>query len=291
MKSQKSKTLKYIFQLTIALLVGCIASIFLKVFCFALFKVPSGSMEPTLLVGDYILVNKQVPGPRIFKDWMFFRTGNWEMKRLKSWGSIKRNDVLVFNFPYSNDDYSHIAMDFNLHLVKRCIGMPGDTLYIEKGFNKVKSCTDTLGLYSNQLKLSNCADSTLDGFILSCMLYDSVHRWTIKKIGPIYIPKAHDSLRIDNKNIELYRKLITYETGKTITVKGDLMMLGSEALTSYVFTQNYYFMAGDNVFGSQDSRYWGLLPEDHIIGKVAIILKSKNEDTGKYRWDRFLKVL
>ena len=288
-KSRLQKVLKILLQVFVLILGSIILTIFLKVFCFASFKVPSGSMEPTLKTGDYIMVNKMILGPRIFKDWKFWADGNWEMKRLKGLRVIKRNEILVFNFPITNNRWDKIEMDFNAHYVKRCVGIPGDTFYIENGIYKVKGCTDTLGAYNNQLALSNIIDSTLNQFVFNCFPFDNIHHWTMKNFGPFYIPKAKDKIRIDNKNIELYRKMIVYETGKSIEVKNNAVMLGGKPLKEYIFKMNYYFMAGDYVMDSKDSRYWGLLPEDHIIGKVALIWKSVDESSEKYRWERMMK--
>jgi len=104
--------LKLFFRVFLLVLGSIILTIILKVFCFASFKVPSGSMEPTLKTGDYIIVNKLIFGPRIFKDWKFWADGNWEMKRLKGLRAIKRNEILVFNFPVVDNDWSKIEMDF-----------------------------------------------------------------------------------------------------------------------------------------------------------------------------------
>jgi len=248
-------------------------------------------MEPTLKTGDYIMVNKMILGPRVFKDWKFWANGNWEMKRLKGLRAIRRNEILVFNFPITNNDWSKVEMDFNAHYVKRCVGTPGDTFYIQNGLYKVKRSTDTLGAHCNQLDLSTMNDSTLNKVVFNCFPFDSIHHWTMKNFGPFYIPKAKDRIRIDYKNIELYRKMIVYETGKSIETKNNVITLGGKPLREYVFTMNYYFMAGDYVMDSKDSRYWGLLPEDHIIGKVALIWKSEDENTGRYRWERFFKGL
>jgi signal peptidase I len=67
--------------------------------------------------------------------------------------------------------------------------------------------------------------------------------------------------------------------------------LGDSIIREYTFKMNYYFMAGDYVFDSVDSRYWGLVPEDHIVGKAIFVWKSKDMATGKYRWKRFFKRL
>lgn len=289
MKSHLHKSLKTILQISLLIVGSVILTISLKVFCFASFKVPSGSMEPTLKTGDYIMVNKLVLGPRVFENWMFWQNGNWNMKRLKGYGQINRNEIVVFNFPITNNDRDKIEMDFNAHYVKRCVGIPGDTLSIENGFYKVKGCTDTLGVYINQSILSRQADSTIIPYVLKSISYDSVHNWTIKNLGPLYIPKANDTLQITCNNIELYKKMIVYETGKLVEVKRGIVLLGGQQLNDYSFKQNYYFMSGDWVLDSGDSRYWGLLPEDHIIGKVAFIWKSVDEKSSEYRWNRFFK--
>jgi signal peptidase I len=291
-KSRLQRVLKIALQVSVLILVSIILTVFLKVFCFASFKVPSGSMEPTLKTGDYILVNKMILGPRIFKDWRFWADGNWEMKRLKGLRAIKRNEILVFNFPITNNKWGHIEMDFNAHYVKRCVGIPGDSFYIRNGIYHVKGSTDTIGSYHNQLILSAMKDSLINKPVLESFPFGSnQYHWTIRNFGPIYIPKANDCLQIDCKNIELYRKMIVYETGKNIEVNHNEVTLGGKPLKKYVFKMNYYFMAGDYVLDSKDSRYWGLLPEDHIIGKVSLIWKSEDENTGKFRWERFMKGL
>jgi len=287
-KSHLQKIMKIVLQVSVMILGSIILTIFLKVFCFASFKVPSGSMEPTLKTGDYIMVNKMIFGPRIFKDWKFWADGNWEMKRLKGLRAIKRNEILVFNFPITDNRWDKIEMDFNAHYVKRCVGIPGDTFYIENGIYKVKGHFGKLGAYSNQVALSKSKDS-IPGMILNCYPFDSKYHWTIKNFGPFYIPKANDKLQINYKNIELYRKMIVYETGKSIEVKNDVVLLDGKPLKEYLVNMNYYFMAGDYILDSKDSRYWGLLPEDHIIGKVAIIWKSVDEGSGGYRWERMMK--
>jgi len=288
-KSRLQKVWKVALQVSVLILGSVILIVLFKVFCFASFKVPSGSMEPTLKTGDYIMVNKMILGPRIFKDWKFWQSGNWEMKRLKGLRDIRRNEILVFNFPITDNRWGKIEMDFNAHYVKRCVGIPGDTFYIENGIYKIKGSADTLGAYCNQEVLSATNDSTLNKFVLNCFPFGSIYHWTIRNFGPIYIPKANDRVRIDYKNIELYRKMIAYETGKSLEMNHNVIMLGGKPLKEYVFRMNYYFMAGDYVMDSKDSRYWGLLPEDHIIGKVSFIWKSEDENTGKFRWERFFK--
>ena len=172
--------------------------------------------------------------------------------------------------------------------MKRCVAVPGDTFFIENGIFKIQGLTDTLGYYQKQLLLSRTSDETFGKEIFNCFPYDTTYHWSIKHFGPLYIPGKGDILELNRQNIALYEPLIQYETHKTITLKEDQIFLDRELLSAYSFTQNYYFMAGDYVLGSQDSRYWGLLPEDFVVGKVALIWKSENPETGRYRWKRFL---
>ncbi|MDR1582348.1 MAG: S26 family signal peptidase, partial [Prevotellaceae bacterium] len=125
--------------------------------------------------------------------------------------------------------------------------------------------------------------------IYNCFPFDSAYNWNVKSFGPLYVPKKGDTIGIDSKNILLYRNLIRYETHCELRIENDTVWLGGEMLQTYAFRQNYYFMAGDRVFDSQDSRYWGLLPEDLIVGKAAVIWQSKDKQTGKRRWERCLK--
>lgn len=90
-------------------------------------------------------------------------------------------------------------------------------------------------------------------------------------------------------NIDLYKTLIEYETGSNIKITEEKIMLNDKIIKEYQFKNNYYFMAGDQVANSYDSRHWGLLPEDYVVGKVSMIWMSKEPKTKKIRWKRFLK--
>lgn len=237
--------------------------------------------------GDHVVVNKLVPGPRIIKN--FFSLGKGEkpeFKRLGGW-DVERNDVLIFNFPYS--DWGRLDLDMNLFYAKRCVAIPGDTFYVENGFYKVKNVSDTLGYYENQHILSERPDHEFAPEIFHCFPYDPHYNWNIKNFGPIYVPGKGDTMPIDTLNVILYRNLIAYEMQKSVSIKNGLVKIGDSIIDKYTFNKNYYFMTGDFVFDSKDSRYWGLLPEDHITGKVSFVWNTKDMHTGKTRWDRFLK--
>jgi len=237
-------------------------------------------MEPTLLVGDFILVNKLTPGPRID-----FLGNNEEGRplRLTGYRTIERNDILVFNDPYYKS--SEIIQNWNAHYVKRCVGMPGDSLYITGGtyyINGLRSeINDKIGNDSLQYRTMR-TEYRVPGMFKEL-------GWTIDYFGPIYLPAQGDLVTLDTINMHLYRPLIEYETGKKLVEMEDVYLLDGEICRQYLFKRNYYFMAGDRGTDSKDSRYWGLLPEDHIVGKVAYIWKSKDSYTDKYRWGRFFK--
>lgn len=266
--------------------VSIILVIILRVFFFESLKIPSHSMDPTLKEGDYIIVNKLVYGARIFQNWNL--EDSIKILRLKGFGNIKRNDVVVFNFPYINTFFSDSEkriMNLNSCYVKRCVALPGDIFYIENGIYKVYKCDDTLGIRQHQQAL------------LKTELKDYVPnkfkklKWTLANWGPYYIPKRNDIILIDTQTIALYKDIIEYESKKEIRISGDSVFNGKQLITFYKFIYDYYFVVGDYVFDSYDSRYWGLLPKDHIIGKAHFIWKSYNRKTDKLVFERFFKII
>ena len=245
-------------------------------------------MEPAIWAGDYILVNKLVLGGRVYKNFDFRKGGKVETRRLRGWREVRRNDVLVFNFPYT--ERQKLEFDLNTFYVKRCVAIPGDTFFIENGIYKVANRKDTLGCYWQQLLVSERDDAQLSK-AFRCFPKATGYNWNMKNFGPLYVPGKGDRLTVDSQNIHLYRNLIAYESGREVSIQGDTVLLGNEILTAYTFLKNYYFMTGDYALDSRDSRYWGLLPEEHIVGKAAIIWKSEDMQTGKYRWHRFFKTI
>jgi signal peptidase I len=271
-----------------------IFAIALRVFFWCSFKVPSYSMHPAIDPGDFIMVNKQIPGPRVYRDIRNIApNGKVETRRFKGIRKIRRNEIIVFNFPYSYKDWSHIRMDVNVNYVKRCVAIPGDTFMIDSGIYKITNAPDMeIGYRRYQERMSEQFRNDPRTIPTGLFPQDTVHyNWTMNHFGPFYIPKQGDRIPIDTVNYLLYKNLINYESDKEVEIRDGRVFLGDSAIYDYTFRMNYYFMAGDYIFDSVDSRYWGLVPEDHIIGKAIMIWKSEDMDTKKIRWERLFKLI
>lgn len=262
-----------------------IAFIFIQVFCFSSFKIPSDSMEPSLEAGDNIVVCKPIIGARIFNIFASLRNEQTKIYRLPGLQEIQRDDIIVFNFPCPNQ-WNKIGMHILKYYVKRCVGLPGDTVSIENGIFKIKGYEGIVGNYTSQVALSKRKNETFEKEVFRCFPYDATFNWNIKTFGPLYIPKAGNSIHMNQSNYILYKKYIEWEQQKELNIRGNNIFLGEESINTYQFSKNYYFVAGDNGENSQDSRYWGLLPEEYIVGKAWIVWKSIDPYTGKIRWKR-----
>lgn len=254
-----------------------------QVLLFASFKIPTDSMQPTVVPGDYILVVKPLLGARLFNVSATLDGEAVDIKRIPGLCSFSRNDVLVFNNPIARN-WDKIEFDVMKYFVKRCIAIPGDTLTIENGFYRVRDVTEQLGNLTSQRSLHQLTDNSIEKGLLN-----GLNGWSIRNFGPLYIPRKDDEITISKANVRAYKRLIEYETGKMISERDGLVYLDNNELHSYKMRQNYYFMGGDNVLNSQDSRYWGLLPESFIVGKAVWIWKSEDIHTGAMNWSRFFK--
>ena len=169
-------------------------------------KIPSVSMEPAVLAGDRIIVNKQIPGTRIFRNIRKIRVdGKVQTKRFKGIRKVRRNDILVFNFPYSGS-WDKIDMDLNVFYLKRCVALPGDTFSIEKGIYRVKDCPDSLGCFFRQRELSRMSKDDFSKGVWNSFPYDTTrYQWNIKDFGPLYVPISGASIELDTINFNLYK--------------------------------------------------------------------------------------
>lgn len=239
---------------------------------------------PTLLPGDYVLVNKLEYGARLFDPIRSSRGERVEITRLQGFSRIKSGDVIVFHSPKirSSDQYK---MDMYRYLVKRCIGIPGDTVSIEGGeymINGRPLCENGSSFRENSISSDW---SVVSSDVYRTYPYSPFYDWNIEDFGPLYIPKKGDVVILSAKTLPLYQSMIEWETGgasEDWKIDSDTQI----APLAYTFTSDYCFVGGDNVLNSKDSRYWGLVPVDFVVGKAVLIWNSVSTDTHKVRWER-----
>ena len=260
----------------------------LRVTIFASFRIPTDSMQPTLQPGDNILVNKSIMGARIFDIWDMAEEKEVEIHRLPGMGKVKRNDILVFHYPYPHKNDS-LSMHLLKYYVKRCIALPGDTMGIRKGHYYVKGVDEPIGNIQAQKRIEKLQKENTRGIVMDAYPWDKYIDWTIQDFGPLHVPARGQTVVMDSTAVKLYRNLIEWEQKEKLTFQGKEIFLGDSLIHEYRFQENYYFMGGDYMENSKDSRYWGLLPEPYIVGVATRIWKSVDKSTGKIRWDRVMK--
>ncbi len=286
----------------VKILFYCITFLFVIYFfgtsIFEIYRVPTGSMKNTILPEDIVIVNKLKFGLRVKYKNIYYRA--------LGYSQINRYDVIVFNLPVEDtmfvnrpylNYYQYIAThkwtkridqsDFfqkkfcpitiRTPYIKRCIGLPGeiiclknDSIYINnKGISEIKANNKVKSKYQEQFE-------TYDLFLKGTNV---ILKWDENNMGPLYIPQQGDSIELTYNNIKIYKRIIeNYEHNNLNTISGKVL-INNKIMKYYMFKQNYYFMLGDNWSNSLDSRYWGFLPEDHIIGKAWYILYSNNGKT------------
>jgi signal peptidase I len=394
-----------------ALIFAVIAVTLINIFLFQNYRIPTPSMEKSLLVGDHLFVSKLAYGPRmpntplafpftqntmpLTKGQSWSNLIHWNYKRLKGSGKVKNNDPIVFNFPAgdtvvleetttsyyeivrrsardlrSRDSYSgapskpesyymqiarneirekftiiYRPVDRRDNYVKRCIGIPGDTLSIKSGviyingnmvpdnltqqttyvvqtngttinpkaFERMniyrsdqsmisgsayllpltKTNAETIGRFSNVTEISPVMARERE-FAPHIFPYNPVYSWNEDNFGPIWIPSTGAVVKLDTSNLCLYERIIDVYEENDLRVEGEKIFINNVLSDSYTFKMDYYWMMGDNRHNSADSRYWGFVPEDHVVGKPKFIwlsLDKESKGINKIRLGRmFMKV-
>ena len=118
-------------------------------------------------------------------------------------------------------------------------------------------------------------------------------KWTRDNYGPIWIPEKGATITLTKDNLPIYERCIVAYEGNTLEQKPDGIYINGQKTDTYTFNLDYYWMMGDNRHNSLDSRYWGFVPEDHVVGKPIVVWLSLDKDRswfdGKIRWNRIFK--
>ena len=411
---------RFIMSWVDALVFALVAVYFINLFFFQNYVIPSSSLEKSLLTGDYLFVSKVSYGPRIPETPLtmpltqhtmplinvksYVEWPHWDYRRVKGLGSVKLNDIVVFNYPagdtlvneerYAANDYYQMVYSFGNQIleqnglaqdpakmsplqqrayfdkvyntgrnyivstpgeygdiisrptdrrenyVKRCVGLPGQTLQIKNRIvylngkankepdnvqytykMKLKGefpieLADELGITNedllmynqsgvipltkrayNALKANKALVASIsintDATVGDLYPLNAVTGWTRDNYGPVWIPKKGESIALTLKNLPIYERCIKVYEGNDLKVdKEGRIFINGKLAKSYTFKLDYYWMMGDNRHNSADSRYWGFVPEDHIVGKPIFIWWSHSPDHPGFsgiRWNRLFK--
>ncbi len=240
--------------------------IILKAFFIGAYRIPTTSMAKTLLAGDFIIVSKaayelRTPGEIPF---LGIRIPS---KKLIDFSKPQINDLIVFGFPsfYKDNEYY-----YSEKLVKRIVAGPGDTLQIIN--KKIYVNNKKLKLpVTSQVSYSNVKPP---GFI-DKRIFPPGMKWNSDNYGPVVVPAKGDTIKLNVDNIDRWKQLIVFEMGeKSVRREGTVITVNGKPTREYIVRKDHYFVMGDNFNNSKDSRYFGFINEDMILGKVLFIYWS-----------------
>ena len=262
------KFIKRFFQILLILL---LITVILRSFIVAAYKIPTGSMKNTLLPGDYLIISKanyKLKTPRYIP----FTQIEIPSTTLFDISKPELYDIIVFKFP--GKKYGKI-MDGKLNLVKRIVALPGDTLEIinRKLFVNRKKIDPPLTVFYSDAKI-------ISSGVRENGIFPDNKTWNTDNYGPIIIPRKNETVKLNLENINFWKNIIDKDTDTSnVSVEGTVININRKPRREYKLQQDYYFVMGDNRETSLDSRYWGFVPEDNIIGKAILIYWSVDLDT------------
>ncbi len=271
MKKEKEKNLtksptKKFWDFWKNLLFAAFAALLIKTFLIETSRVPTGSMEKTILVGDFLFVNKFIYGSSSPRNIMFtdIKLPYFQLPAIRD---PEKGDIFVFEYPGDRDDLEAKSI---MSYVKRCIAEPGDTLQIKNKVVYINGKEAPIPKHIQYLQREILPPSYHEPRI-----FPKGSGWNKDQYGPLVIPKKGNVVKLTPQNIEIYRTLInrTYKR-KVVKVKGNDIYIDGKKTVEYTIPQDYYFAMGDNRDDSADSRYWGFVPREKVIGEALMIYWS-----------------
>jgi signal peptidase I len=265
-------------------------AILIKSFFIEAYKIPTGSMENTLLPGDFIIVNKTAYALTTPQN-IPLTSIKIPSTKLLDFTSPERNDVIVFEHPGSAD-----IPGSEIYFIKRLIGLPGDSIRI-----------DDKNVFVNG-SIINFPSSGIKGDEVykrkgyrEERIFPKNKYWNRDNYGPIVVPYKGMEININARNIVEWQSVINHDYGrKVVSIEGSVININGTPARKYIIKKNYYFVLGDNRDDSMDSRYWGFVPDDNIVGKALVIYWSWdpfNNGSGldkffsSIRFDRVLNII
>jgi len=328
-----------------ALVFAVVVMLIVRTLFFDLFRIPTPSMEKSLMVGDYLFVSKLHYGTRLpmslgipFTS-VYLKGLRFPFFRFPGFSEVHRGDAVVFNWPADNV----VAIDRRMHYIKRIMGLPGEMLevrdkvvFIDGSPQNLKpgmqqswtvhktdpraqlspSALEDLGVgeivqnRGSSVVLIVATESAVD-VIRSWswvervepaiappndrydqLMYPPGRGYTPDNYGPIAIPAKGDTIQISDENWPLVQTVITRYEGHSAERTGpDTFTIDGVPANSYTFEQNYYFAMGDNRDNSEDSRFWGFVPMDHVVGKAILVYFSWDADARLPRFGRLFSFI
>ncbi|MGS2761711.1 signal peptidase I [Sinomicrobium sp. M5D2P9] len=347
-----------------SILFAVVAATLVHTYVMQPYVIPTSSLEKSLLVGDFLFVSKfhygartpmttvatpmvhdTIPGLNIKS---YLNKPQLPYFRFPALQKIKRNEIVVFNWPtdtvrYFGDHQSRNIrkpIDKKSNYVKRCVGLPGDSLEIRDGYVYINGKRTQLpdrartqysytvntkggelsraymyerfGVTDPFYRVGNSAYQFTSLTEESALRLEktpnvvSVERriepaggpnprlfpntgettWSGDNFGPIYIPEKGKTVALTPESLPFYKRIIKEYENNSLEIKGEQVFINGKQTDSYTFKQDYFWMMGDNRHNSEDSRYWGYVPEDHIVGKPVFIWMSWDSQGGNVRWER-----
>jgi len=337
---QKGKLREWIDAMVFAVVVMVI----LRTLFFDLFRIPTPSMEKTLLVGDYLFVSKLHYGTRtpmtlgIPFTSVYLKGLSFPHFRIPGFSSVKKGDAVVFNWPADDVD----VIERRMHYIKRIVGLPGETIQIvnkrvvvdgmgqdlmpgmqqlwkihksdprvqlprlaleEMGITNVQGADQPVV----QLMATEQAVQTIAAWpwvervepsilpynaVYDAAMYPPGQGWTPDNFGPIKIPQEGETIPLNDETWTAYETVISrYEGHTTSQAATGQYIIDGQVATQYTFEQDYYFAMGDNRDNSEDSRFWGFVPMDHVVGKALLVYFSWDKDAMLPRFSRLFSLI